>query len=591
MCGGSGELICSRCKGTGFYQTYIEYTAHYCVRQYCNPGPTPDFMEGLRVATGEELCHIVAKYWKKDNIVQFDNTEKAFEDLISKSGMYAKYAEKFKNDYTQISENEQSINGYQPYMNILRANKIPYAKVRYSINNEEYEMIFLGNSGVVCYIDVPKTIKIFELSPEEKEYLERTKYKRHKAIAALTAYLINLGNKKPTVSLRGLNLILQHMCMDTNARHRKIKYLMQRYSADIYPEIMLDNVKCLLYSKKTISYVWHIISCDGTPSDSQLDFFDRLTKRYSISENEVNTLKRFAEKMSNLDSFAEEYLDSGPVYHDTVYWSVLAITAALLIPSVTLLFVSTVGNVDAFTWGFWLTLIFGALAYKFALPILRNKVSAADAYNSIVTNEHNLSTNEFLTDCCYPDAAKDILLKADNNAKELNNDKPKLKIQNIHLNPNIYYDGSFTKEYPKEFGIGIVCDLQIDNLQDIPLSIALHFFWAEKGGYKSEGIIVDENSGVWTSDGKHLAVYDDIPVPDSQSYIISGFRLFIPYSQVTSNGLPGIYKIQSIYTVADRTDDNWENVAQDAGPNIEINVSELSDGVQYTVKQIPIKRQ
>ena len=113
MCGGSGELICSRCKGTGFYQTYIEYTAHYCVRQYCNPGPTPDFMEGLRVATGEELCHIVAKYWKKDNIVQFDNTEKAFEDLISKSGMYAKYAEKFKNDYTQISDNEQSINGYQ----------------------------------------------------------------------------------------------------------------------------------------------------------------------------------------------------------------------------------------------------------------------------------------------------------------------------------------------------------------------------------------------------------------------------------------------------------------------------------------------
>ena len=334
-CDGSGQLTCKRCRGTGCYQTYIEYTAHYCVRQFCNGGPTPEFLDGLRLASGEELCNIVAKYWKKDNVVQFDNTENAFNKIIAKSGGYSEYAKKLKTNCLTSPAWQQNICGYKPYMNILRANKIPYTKIRYSINDEEYEMIFLGNNGIVCYTDVPNTIKLFETTPEEKAFLNRTKYKRHQALAALSAYLINILCNDASMNFRELNLILKHMGLGAEARYMKIKYLMYRYTNEIDNEIMLDNIKCLLTSKKTICYVWYFISREKKPSQKVLNFYNSLTKRYSISESESSTLKRFAIKMANLDDehLVKEYLDCDAVYKNTHYWSWLIISGIICVPS------------------------------------------------------------------------------------------------------------------------------------------------------------------------------------------------------------------------------------------------------------------
>lgn len=359
-CDGSGAVTCSRCKGTGFFQIYLEYTAHYCVRQLVTPGPTPELIEGLRIAEGYELCNYVAKYWRKDNVVEFDNTERCFKKLIKDSGDYSNYAEDLHKEYTSTPEMTQGIAEYKPYMNTLRANRVQYTHVKYSLNDKEYDMIFVGTNGVVSFGDVPSSIKIFDITDIQRAYLKQTAYSRHQALAILTSYIFNLDGIDNRES-EHLSLLLKHMCLDQLGRDRKVKYLKQRYTADIPDDVILDKIKCLLISKRTICYVWQCIAIDKKVSERELCFFERLVARYNISEGEVNTLKRYASKFAGLEDeqFVLEYLESPAVYRDRNYRRWIFIAAMLFISSILTLIV-TIHNGD---WTFAFICSFVALIY------------------------------------------------------------------------------------------------------------------------------------------------------------------------------------------------------------------------------------
>lgn len=352
-CEGSGTIICSRCLGTGYYQTYLKYYAHYCVRQFVTPGPTPEFIEGLRLANGTELCKYIAKYWRKPNYLQFDNTQRCFDKVIAASGEYANYAKDFQKEYDAIPEMNDEIEGYKPYMNLLRANKIPCTRIKYILNNKEYEMVFMGTNGILCYDDVPSSVKLFETSTVEQNHLKQTAYSRHLALAALTTYIFNLDGMDISESSH-LNLLLKHMCLNALERDRKVKYLRQRYTADISADVMLDNVKCLLTNKKTICYVWQCIAIDKQISQAEQLFFDKLVARYNISETDISSLKRFSSKFATLDSeqFVKEYLESPAVYRDPNYILWNFVLYLLLIATITF-FVVAISNSD---W--WMAFIF-----------------------------------------------------------------------------------------------------------------------------------------------------------------------------------------------------------------------------------------
>lgn len=319
-CRGSGQITCSRCRGTGFIQTYLKYVAHYYVRQYCNPGPTPELLEGLRLAHGYELCNVVAKSWKKADILQYDDTVRSFNQAVVASGNYSGYAEEFKKEYARIPDMQYNIDGYKPYMNIVKTSRIPCTRVRYIINDKEYEMVFVGTNGVVCYQELPTRVKAFDISENDRQNLEQTAYERHEALAILTAYLYNLDKSNKSAH-DYLDLLLKHMCMDAVTRHKKINSLLNRYNNTIDTDGIISKIVCLLSSKKTICYAWQIIAVSKEPSSEELNFFNRLVSRYGISESEINNLKRFASSFAKLDDeqFIKEYLDSPPVYRDPNY--------------------------------------------------------------------------------------------------------------------------------------------------------------------------------------------------------------------------------------------------------------------------------
>ncbi len=313
-CGGTGEVTCERCQGTGFYQQYLEYTAYYCVRQLCHPGPTPDLIDGLRVATGEELYKAVCKLWRKEGILAFDDTEKDLKKLCDTANKYETYAEDFKKQYEQTSEMQENIPEYMSYKNTLISSKIPATRIRYEINGKDYEMVLLGDNGVVCYDDLPKSIKVFEMSKADRVKQDRFARHRHKDLAKLTAYIFNLDGISPEES-SNLYLIMKHMCLNANQRDRRMRYYSYRYTPKVSHEAMVRKLKHLLVSKKTISYIWQCIAVDREISLNEQAFFNHVIKSCNISESDLSSLKRFSSKFATLESdqFVKEYLDSDPV--------------------------------------------------------------------------------------------------------------------------------------------------------------------------------------------------------------------------------------------------------------------------------------
>ena len=314
-CRGSGMVTCRRCRGTGFYQQYLEYTAHYCVRQLCNPGMKPELIQGLRLATGEELYKAVCKLWRKEEIIAFDDTEKCLKQFCTLSGDYNSQAESFKKEYESTPEMQETIPDFMPYKNTLTSYKMPVTKITYEINGQEYVMYLLGDNGVVCYDDLPRTVKAFEMNNTERRRYNAYALERHQELAKLTAYIFNLDGINLEES-KSLSLILKHMCMDAYERDRYIRYLTYRYTPEVPAEKMLKKVKHLMMSKKLISYVWQCIAVDREISPKEQEFFDKLVAYYNIPESELSSLKRFSSKFATLadDQFVKEYLDSRPVY-------------------------------------------------------------------------------------------------------------------------------------------------------------------------------------------------------------------------------------------------------------------------------------
>lgn len=348
-CFGSGVIECSKCNGTGCYQTFLSYEGHLCVRQYVYPGSTKELTDGLRLAEGTELCNFVAKYWQKEGVLAFDNTERCFDKVKGVSAPYGDLAEKFEREYASIPEMTSKISGYAPYMNVVRANKIPCTRIKYVINGQEYEMVFMGTNGVVCYDAVPSSIKILERSAAEKADLKETAYSRHQALAALTAYIINLRGADVSKSVH-LRLILKHMCLNAIERDRMVKFLKQRYTPEISAEIMLGKVKCLFTNKKTICYAWQQMSYGKKISPAEQAFFNKLAARFAISKGEINSLKRVAAGYSELENknFVKEYLESPAVYRDPNYrfWKFII---PLLFGATSFLGTATINNLK---WAF-----------------------------------------------------------------------------------------------------------------------------------------------------------------------------------------------------------------------------------------------
>lgn len=313
-CGGSGAITCSRCQGTGYYQQYLEYTSHYCVRQFCYPGLKPELLEGLRLATGDDFYKAVCKLWSKKNSVAFDDTTKCLKQLCDASGEYVQQAEAFKKEYEATHEMQDDIQDYMPYKNTLTSSKIPVTRIVYEINGQEYVMYLLGDNGVVCYDDLPKKVKAFDMGRAEKREYNSYAWERHEELARLTAYIFNLDGINPEES-KSLSLILKHMCLNAHERDKYVRYLKYRYTPEMPVETLFKKVKHLLMSKKTISYVWQCIALDHEISPKEQEFFDQLASCYQISESELAELKRYSGKFAAMDNdqFVKEYLDSEPV--------------------------------------------------------------------------------------------------------------------------------------------------------------------------------------------------------------------------------------------------------------------------------------
>lgn len=267
------------------------------------------------MATGEELYKAVCKLWRKEGLVAFNETEKCLKQFCTSSGDYNSQAESFKKEYESTPEMQETIPDYMPYKNTLTSYKMPVTKITYEINGQEYVMYLLGDNGVICYDDLPHTVKAFDMSNAERRKYNSYALERHQELAKLTAYIFNLDGINLEES-KSLSLILKHMCMDAYERDRYIRYLTYRYTPEIPAKKMLKKAKHLLMSKKLISYVWQCIAVDHEISPKEQEFFDKLVACYNLPESELSSLKRFSSKFATLadDQFVKEYLDSRPVY-------------------------------------------------------------------------------------------------------------------------------------------------------------------------------------------------------------------------------------------------------------------------------------
>ena len=196
-----GKVTCTRCDGSGFYQTFIRQNTTLYAKGWKWSGST-EYRDIVGAGLGLNLHNGPVKTWSDARTISSDEIEtvnkKCIQALGEEKVLYSEFLDEYAKQ-TDLVEPDHSND--KPFAKTLNAQKVPVTKIKYSINNQDYEVMVVGDNHVVASNSIPTVINGFELTKWQKIRLAMTEGIRLKAYARLAAYIFQCDGKSTEESI------------------------------------------------------------------------------------------------------------------------------------------------------------------------------------------------------------------------------------------------------------------------------------------------------------------------------------------------------------------------------------------------------
>lgn len=304
-----GKVTCERCEGSGYYQTFIRRKTTLYSKDWTWAGSS-EYSGVVATALGVTLHDGPVKTWKNAKEIESDNiastNHKCEEALGDENKLYTEFLDKYAEQDELKMPNQSSD---KPYAKTLNVQKVPVTKIAYTINDENYEILIIGNNHIVAAKSVPTIIKGFEQTKWQKIKLAMTEKKRIKAFARLAAYIFQCDgkSKKETAVFEAMIKALNMGPAD----EAKFRSELEELNSTMPYSQLRKMIKPLFKSKKTITFAWQCMAVDKQVTPEEEELFNHITAEYDLSSSDIEHLKRLAPKFAKLknEQIAKEYAD------------------------------------------------------------------------------------------------------------------------------------------------------------------------------------------------------------------------------------------------------------------------------------------
>lgn len=304
-----GKVTCTRCQGSGFYQTFLRQNTTLYAKGWQWSGST-EYRDIVGAGLGLTMHNGPVKTWSDAQTISSNEVEvinkKCITGLGDEKALYEEFLEEYSKQ-TELVEPEYS--GDKPYAKMLKAQKIPVTKIKYTINDQEYEMMIIGDNHIAAIKDIPTIVKGFELTKWQKIRLAMTEKSRLKAYARLAAYIFQCDGKNTEESIL-LDAMVKALKFAPQ-KEARFRSELATLNAQMPYEKLRKMIRPLLLSKKTITFAWECMAIDKQVTTQETELFAKIVAEYKISETEVSQLKGMAQRFAKLkpDQIAKEYAD------------------------------------------------------------------------------------------------------------------------------------------------------------------------------------------------------------------------------------------------------------------------------------------
>lgn len=307
-CHGRGRVTCSRCLGTGVYQTFLQgYVTHYKQRTTYYSIDGVDSRMSLDAVKKQVVFDGVWRKMYKRDVIEYEKVnelEKSINDAFIHNN------DAFQLLSRAIIQRTKDLNEHGTlYRSLITIYKIPMVSVNYRINDTDYWIGITGEQGVVCAENIPSKIVVFKDGFLTKIQKRFTKKKRHRAYVKLAAYIFQ-NDGYDTSESKIIRTFLDNLKL-TKTKRETFEAKLSSYDKYMPYDTLKKEIKCILSSRKTLTFAWQCMTIDKKHSEQEETLFNNLCKETGVSDQtEIEKIKKFAEKYNNLEDgiMIDEYL-------------------------------------------------------------------------------------------------------------------------------------------------------------------------------------------------------------------------------------------------------------------------------------------
>jgi len=310
-CKGEGIVTCTRCQGSGYYQTIMSFRANRYAQRLHYPSMESDMGSVIRSSHGENPATTVLRQWKNCRTVQPDQNYSMGEIGFTDENVEKEFVAIVSHYHDNLPFMGQVLDSDIPYRDTWSTSVVTDVVVEYGVCGEDYSVHIIKDNGLLAFTSFPSRLTLFDENGQAIEHQEPG-WKRELALAKLAAYIFK-ADGMDLAEARMMDRICQTLGYSNMERWRLLRRL-EKLGRKPFSALKKE-IAPVLRSKKTLCFVWHCIAIDNEVTDKELAVFNQLLAEYKLGGEELARLKAFTEsKFANLpdDQIVKEYVDSTP---------------------------------------------------------------------------------------------------------------------------------------------------------------------------------------------------------------------------------------------------------------------------------------
>jgi hypothetical protein len=280
--------------------------------------------------------------WVNGERLQFNNAQQVQADCPKK--MNSDEQSQFTQQMATLNELKQSTlapnsSADRPWQTNLEVKRIPVTTVRFTVEGKPYSIRLIGQGSSMeasVTTPLPKEIKALQMSSEHERHMRNSSpKKRARAYIVLGRYISETIYRDSYWESK--NDLLKHLtsfcCSGQSDRDRLNGYVYTRLHA--IPIKLMEDIRPLLHSKKTLAFIWQCIAVDHQPKPEAMTLLREVANAMHLTEQDINATKSMAIGFSRLsgEEAVKEYVEpeKDTRMDRVVTWVMLLLVVGLIV--------------------------------------------------------------------------------------------------------------------------------------------------------------------------------------------------------------------------------------------------------------------